>query len=888
MMFHKYISLHVGLGTALSAVILLLAMILAGTLGDMAKREIASLAATNLESASQQMARELSVGMDIFSRDIEAQASRRIFRDPAVPRAEVQVALDQFVASHPAYAYVALIDAQSGTVLSASGGIFEGSSAAGQPVFEEGRKGLFVGDVHDAPRLAELMPRGPLGKPMRFLDAAAPVRDNSGHVTRVLAAHVGWRWTDSLRTIILGPIRHRRGIELLIVDSDNRLVLAPGVMPFGSALDQVARPVPGATTKVAAWTDGADFLTVMTPTMPHGQFRGFGWKVVARLPVKAAFAPVAMLQRGFFAGALALGLLAAAVAWFVTGRLLRPARQDPWAPGSPNALPEGLRRPGEAAQMEQLLHRLAGDSQTLSPAAPMQAPEFFTLLESLPHVVWQADAEGCIEYANAQWQVTFGPAAPGRIDALASLAHQADLPGFMAAWSGSRSSGADLHCMLRLRTFPDRAHLWFCVLGRALRDQDQRVLRWVGTITNVHDAIVQTERAAQALETERRARAEAERAALMAEDFLATLSHELRTPLNAISGWAELLARRAGDGETEARAAEVINRNVRLQAALLDDLINTSAIIAGKVTLDIKPFDAAALLAGVALSQKPEAERRSVHFACSAPGPMRIAGDERRISQAVTNLVSNAIKFTGAGGRVALMASLEGGFLNISLSDSGCGTAAPSLSHDFDRGRQEASSAARGNGGLGLATAAGLVRLHGGVIEAHSDGAGQGSRFTIRLPALSDAAESVVSDHTEQLLQQFPISPLTGLRILVTDDDEDARLATQALLASFGAHVTVSPSGSETLRLLDRQTFDLLLCDIGMPGMSGHDLMRAIRKRPRDKGALTPAIALTAFAMASDQRASTYAGFDAHVNKPLSAQTLIETICSVCEVGNAR
>jgi two-component system CheB/CheR fusion protein len=131
------------------------------------------------------------------------------------------------------------------------------------------------------------------------------------------------------------------------------------------------------------------------------------------------------------------------------------------------------------------------------------------------------------------------------------------------------------------------------------------------------------------------------------------------------------------------------------------------------------------------------------------------------------------------------------------------------------------------------------------------------------------------------------MTPLTGFRILVTDDDEDARLVTQSLLASFGAAVMVSSSGSETLSLMDRHTFDLLLCDIAMPGMDGHELIRAVRKRTRDKGAMTPAIALTAFAMTRDQRASSYAGYDAHVAKPLSAQTLIETICTVCEVGNA-
>ena len=882
MMFRKHISLHVCLGGALSALILLLAVVIAATLGEMAKREVGILAGANLESLSRQMARELSSGMDFFSRDMEAQAIRKIFIDPAAPLSDIRAALEQFAASQPEYAYLALIDAQSGTVLSATGGLFEGGSAAGQPVFEEGKKGLFVGDVHDAERLAELMPRSPLGERLRFLDAAVPVRDSRGRVTRVLAAHISWRWTDSVRDSVLGPVRARRGIELLIVDSQNKVVLAPSSVPIGVALDQVARIAPGTSARATAWADGADYLTVMTSTLPHGKFQGLGWKVVARVPVTVALAPVALLQRGFFAGALLLGLGAAAIAWFVTGRLLKPAL----------ALREGMGAAGQAAQADDVLHKLAGNSQALSQGALLRELEFVTLAESLPHIVWQSDAEGLIEYSNALWQATFGPTGISRIDQLASLVHPSDLPGFMDAWSASRINGSGLHCVARLRTYPGSAYLWFSILGSALRAQDQRTMRWVGTITNVDDAIVQTERTGQALEMERRARAEAERVTLMADEFLATLSHELRTPLNAIAGWTELLARSPGEADTVARAAEVINRNVRLQTALINDLLDTSAIIAGKVALDIRPFDAAVLLAGVALSQKPAAESKGVQFECSAPSTMHVAGDERRINQAVTNLVSNAIKFTDAGGRVTLQASVEGESLLISVTDSGCGIAPQFLPHAFDRFRQEDGSVTRRQGGLGLglAIAASLVKMHGGVIEADSAGLGQGSRFTIRLPALTDAVnttDSVVSERTERLLQQFPMKPLTGFRILVTDDDEDARLATQSLLASFGAAVMVSPSGSDTLRLLDRHTFDLLLCDIGMPGMDGHELIRAVRKRARDKGAMTPAIALTAFAMTRDERASSYAGFDAHVAKPLSAQTLIQTICSVCEVGSA-
>jgi PAS domain S-box-containing protein len=893
--FRKHVSLRACLGAALGALILLLALALAGVLGEMAKREVARLATANLENLSQQMARELSAGMDGFARDAQTQANREIYRNPALSREEARAALDQFIASHAEYAYMALVDAASAKVFAASGGIFEGGSAAGRPMFEEGKKAPFVGDVHDAGRLAELLPKPLNGEPLRFLDASAPVRDDRGRTIRVLAAHISWQWAESMRESVLGPLKERRGVELLIINSEDRIVLAPsGGIPAGSALAEVIRQRPTASGGVVPWSDGADYLTVMTATAPHGQFAGFDWKVVARQPVSAAFAPVAMLQRGYFAGALMLGLFAAAVAWFVTGRLLSPVRKLAHsalalAPASASPHAPGSSRLDEVAQVEKVLHRLASDSRTLSHTALMRELEFVTLAESLPHIVWQADAQGVIEYRNAQWHAALGSTPVARLDQLTTLIHQSDLLTFMDAWSGSRISGADLHCTLRLRSRGDGAYIWFRLHGRALRAENGRMVRWVGTITNVHDAILQAERTEQALELERRARAEAERVALMADEFLATLSHELRTPLNAIAGWSELLARRAGQDDTVARAADVITRNVHLQTALINDLLDTSAIIAGKVALERKSFDAAALVANVALSQKPAAEQKGVTLECRAPAPVMINGDEQRLNQAITNLVANAIKFTDAGGRVCLQAALEGESLLVTVSDSGCGIAPQLLPHAFERFRQEDPSALRRKGGLGLglAIAASLVKLHGGSIEADSAGLGKGSRFTVRLPALAEASENFVSDGTEQLLQQFPMKRLDGLRILITDDEEDARLATQALLASFGARVTVSASASDTLRLLDSRQFDLLICDIGMPGMDGHDLIRAIRKRSRDKGSLIPAIALTAFAMTRDERAALQAGFDAHVAKPLSAQTLLETICSICEVGSA-
>jgi signal transduction histidine kinase len=885
-------SLQVTLGIALSTLILLLALALAAGLGEIAMREVSGMAAGNIETLAQQMARELSQGMDDFARDVQAEAERAALRDPGTRANELRAALEGFVAARSDISYAGLADAATGKIVVATSALFEGGDLRGRALFEEGKKALYLGDVHDAARLAELLPKPFNGEPPRFIDVAAPVRDGKGNVIRVLFAHIGWQWASGLRDSVLGPLKERRGAELLIADGAGNLILASGnALAAGAALGKLVNQAPTAAGKTLQWIDG-DYLTLLADTLPQGKFAGFGWKVVARQPVAQALAPAMTLRRAFFAGALALGLLAAAMAWILTARLLRPVRRLAssalqLAPPADAAAP--LRRRGnEIAQVQGVLQRLASEGKSLSHAALMRELQFVTLAESLPHIVWQADAGGVIEYRNAQWQEVFGRARVNRLDQLAALIHQADLLNFMNAWNGSRISGEALHCTVRLKLDGGLGHEWFSIDGRALRDQDRHPLRWVGTITNVNDSITEAERTGSALAEERAARQEAERALRTKDDFLAMLSHELRTPLNAIAGWAELLVRRGEQDGAAARAAGVIKRNVRLQAALLDDLQDSSAVVGGAIALSTAKIDLAALAQNVALSHKPAAEEKRIALECETKGAAWVEADERRIHQALTNLVSNAIKFTEAGGRILICTARDADMALIAVSDTGCGFAPQALPQLFERLQPGAGRGGTGGSGtgLGLAIAASLVRMHGGSLEAGSAGIGRGSVFTIRLPADADAdadAETV-SDSTGQLLQRFPLTPLAGMKILVIDDEEDARGAAKALLESFGAQVALAASAAQALQLLDRRHFDLLVCDIGMPGTDGFELMRAVRKRARDKGALTPAIALTAHATERDQRGAYQAGFDGYVAKPLSAQTLIETICTVCEV----
>jgi signal transduction histidine kinase/ActR/RegA family two-component response regulator len=886
----KALSLQVTLGIALSALILLLALALAAGLGAIAMREVSGMAAGNIETLAQQMARELSQGMDDFARDVEAEAERAPLREPQARTEDLRGALEAFIAAHPDISYAGLADAD-GRIVAATSTLFEGGDLRGRALFEEGRKGLYFGDVHDAARLAELLPKPFNGEPARFIDVSAPVRDAKGNLVRVLFAHIGWQWASSLRDAVLGPMKDRRGIELLIADGAGKLVLAAGnTLASGAPLASLAAKPPGAAGRTIAWIDG-DWLTAQADTLPQGEFPGFGWKVVSRQPAAIAAAPATTLRRAFFAGALALGLVAAMLAWLLTARMLRPVQRLAssamlLAPREVAAAPVARRRGDEIAQVQGVLQRLASEGKSLSNAASLREMQFITLAESLPHIVWQADAGGVIEYRNAQWSEVFGRARINRLDQLSALIHQADLLTFMNAWNGSRISGEALHCTVRMAV--DGNHEWFSIDGRALRDEERRPVRWVGTITNVNDSLSQAEHSAMALAQERAARQEAERHARSKEDFLALLSHELRTPLNAIAGWAELLARRGPQDGMTARAAGVINRNVQLQAALLDDLQDNSAVVGGSIALTPARFDVSATARSVALSNRPAAEEKGIALECEPGAPAFIEADERRIHQALSCLVSNAIKFTDAGGRITLRTAHEGDMVAIDVADTGCGLASDALPKLFERLRQEPVQAGRDGAGMGLAIAASLARLHGGSIDAKSAGIGKGAVFTIRLPALPEAGSEgdseAVRDDTGTLLLRYPMTPLAGMKILVVDDEEDARQAAKALLESFGAKVALAASAQETLQTLDRRHVDLLICDIGMPGVDGFEMMRTIRKRARDKGALTPAIALTAHATERDQRAAWQAGFDGYVAKPLSAQTLIETICTVCEV----
>jgi signal transduction histidine kinase/CheY-like chemotaxis protein len=388
------------------------------------------------------------------------------------------------------------------------------------------------------------------------------------------------------------------------------------------------------------------------------------------------------------------------------------------------------------------------------------------------------------------------------------------------------------------------------------------------------------------LAAERAARSEAERAIRQKDEFLATLSHELRTPLSNVLNWAHVLQERFSDvDDLLSKGLRVIADNTTAQARLISDLLEMSRIASGKVALELKPVDFPELIAAAVTAQKPAAEAKRVSLNAELRGAFEAGlGDAVRLQQVLWNLISNAIKFTPAGGRIVVRAECSQSNCEIRVCDSGEGVAPEFLPHLFDRFTQANGSSSRRVGlGLGLSLVKQLVEMHGGQVEAHSDGHGKGSIFTVRLPL------KPVSTHApEDITGSWKIDPeamhpesLKGLRILAVDDQPAMLDYLTRTLTEHGAEVCAVSSGAQALRSLqgaDARSFDVLVSDIGMPGMDGYELIRAVRGVERLRQDRLTALAVTAFAREEDRAHILEAGFEAHIAKPIDVAQLITAV----------
>jgi signal transduction histidine kinase/ActR/RegA family two-component response regulator len=375
-----------------------------------------------------------------------------------------------------------------------------------------------------------------------------------------------------------------------------------------------------------------------------------------------------------------------------------------------------------------------------------------------------------------------------------------------------------------------------------------------------------------------KARASAEAANRAKDEFLATMSHELRTPLNAVLGWTMIL-RTSGDNEaTRQRALDTIERNARAQAQIIEDLLDVSRIVTGKLRLEIGAVDLESVIDSALDSIRLAADSKRIQIRRQIDKTASVVtGDATRLHQVVSNLLTNAVKFTPPRGWIEVRLDGADGMARVSVKDNGQGISPEFLPYVFERFRQADGSTTRAHGGLGLGLAIvrHLIDLHGGSVRAESDGEGQGATFIVELPLLQadlfrgdDAPLDVAADAPQ---------PLTGIRVLVVDDELDSRDLITHLLDQAGATVTTVSSASEALEMIDALAPDVLVSDIGMPNRDGYDLVRSLRQRG-SASSVIPAIAVTAYARPEDRQQALAAGFQVHVAKPIAPRDLVQNV----------
>jgi PAS domain S-box-containing protein len=508
------------------------------------------------------------------------------------------------------------------------------------------------------------------------------------------------------------------------------------------------------------------------------------------------------------------------------------------------------------------------------------------LFDAMPLSVWGATVTGEAYYCSKVWTSYSG------LDARCSgwfgidAAHPSDNERVMRVIREALESGRSLETEVRFRRASDNAYRWHLLRAVPDRDDEGNLTGWVGTATDIEEHKRSEQARIDLLAQEREARSEAQTANRMKDEFLATVSHELRTPLTAILGWARIIRGGKLDAARFMRGLDVIERNGRAQAAIIDDILDVSRIITGKLRLELDAIDLPAVVQAAIDTVRPAADAKNIKLEWSSELPsQRYSGDPDRLQQIVWNLLSNAIKFTPKDGHVEIATSQINSHLEIRVSDSGQGIDAAFLPHVFDRFRQADGTSTRRHGGLGLGLAIvrHLVELHGGTVHVDSPGEGLGATFTVRLPvrAVQVPARAPREALPSRLSPRLQNQPLAGLSVLVVDDEPDARELIATVLEQAGARALVAGGTQAALELLAREQPDVLLSDIGMSGSDGYALMREVRSLSPERGGLIPAAALTAYSRAEDARQAIESGFQRHVSKPVEPEALIAQVAAL-------
>ncbi|MEP6916675.1 MAG: ATP-binding protein [Acidobacteriota bacterium] len=520
--------------------------------------------------------------------------------------------------------------------------------------------------------------------------------------------------------------------------------------------------------------------------------------------------------------------------------------------------------------------------------------QFHVLAETIPQLAWATRPDGYIDWYNQRWYDYTGTTFETMQGWGWKAVHDpADVDEVMTRWQASLATGEPFEMEFSLRG-TDGQFRWHLTRAVPLKDHTGRIVRWIGTNTDIDASRKAALERAGLLEREQEARLAAEMASRAKDDFLANASHELRTPLNAILGWARMLQSGQLDQSAFMRAIDIIERNARAQVRLIEDILDGSRMLHGQLHLEVRPLDMTEVVNAALEAVRAAADAKRIALTTTIePAAARVAGDSDRLQQVVWNLTNNAIKFTQKDGAVDVSLRRVGTDIQLKVADNGQGIDPEFLPHVFERFRQaEGSTTRRHSGlGLGLALVRHLVEAHGGMVRAESGGVGQGATFVVTLPVQAVFAESPgpAVPSRSPLPSVVPHrNLLEGTSVLVVDDEADARDLVATALRAKGAEVTTASNATEALELVAARPFTVMVSDVGMPGTDGYELIKRIRTQTGARGVHLPAVALTAYSREEDRRLALDSGFQTYASKPVEPDHLIQIVAGLATPARRR
>jgi len=748
-------SLRTRLGLAIALTALVLSVLASLIVGQTASAQVKVNVGQFLAELSYQMTDKLDRGMFERYRDLQIISTLNALRSPTTPILEQRNLLEKLQSTYINYAWIGFTDTR-GVVRASTGKLLEGKNVGARPWFIAGKKAAYVGDVHEAVKLAKLLPN-PTGEPLRFVDISVPVSDLQGNFSGVLGAHLSWNWAKEVENSLLYPLQGRN-LEMFVFRQNGDLLLSPsGLTKPTTAQNLLAslksNPQEMNGYAIETWSDGNKYLTGFARSQGYRDYPGLGWIVLVRQKYSIAFAPVRRLQQQIFGWNLMFGGLFAAIAYLAADRITKPILAIASSAETIRQGDTALKIPivkgeDETAKLSKSLHRLVAtltqqesdlkysNQQLQQKLSEIQQAEarYRQLAEALPQFIWTLDADGEVEYVNQQWIAYTGLSLEQTVLYAWDIVHPDDIAYVRQVWLDAQANSTSFEAQYRYKG-ADNNYRWYLVRALPFSADQGKVVKWLGTCTDIDKQKQWEVERDRLLQQEKTARADAETANRVKDEFLAVLSHELRTPLNPILGWIKLLQRGKLNEVKTAEALVIIERNAKLQLDLIEDLLDVSRILQGKLNLNVVPVDLKEIVLAALETVRLAAEAKGIEIVTTFVPVGQVLGDASRLQQVFWNLVSNAIKFTPASGRVEVRITRFGDYAQVQVSDNGKGINPEFIPYLFDYFRQEDSTTTRKYGGLGLglAIARNIVEMHGGTISATSLGDGQGATFTVNL-----------------------------------------------------------------------------------------------------------------------------------------------------------